>query len=467
MDGRNEDEVRRLLAAADAAYEPFAPFAAWAAEPIGLGSWDDAAARLATVRERTPVEAVRSALDEVLRSAAVDTGAIEGLYAADRGFTRSVARNVISLDQAEAEAGPGFRRNYEAQLAGFERALQLATGDEVITEAALRELHRVTCAGQDAYRVLTPVGFQALTLPLGAYKEHPNHVELADGSLHAYAAVDRVGEEMHRLVAEMRSDAFLAAPAVVQAAFAHHAFVAIHPFADGNGRVARLLASVWLLRAASIPLWVETTDWGRYVDALNAADQGDRQPFLRLVTSLSLSLLRELALALAPPKSGEPSSEVIAAERAAEFLAEAGREAMAVEPRARVIYPSSGAPMVPEGVEVPRSAWAGLERLHLSASSLGSRLLAVGIDDQADDMSRFSVLVFEWPFQSHPRRREDFAYDELVPELSAAARRRLTSLLRLVLEEVRNAERRDGPHVNPMTGELTGPDTFRPEQVGP
>lgn len=444
MDERSEDEVRRQLAAADAAYEPFAPFSEWAAEPVGLGSWDDAVARLADVRSRTPVEAVRAALGEVLRSAAVDTGAIEGLYAADRGFTRSVARNVISLDQAEAEAGPGFRRNYEAQLAGFELALHLATGDEVITEAAVRELHRVTCAGQDTYRVLTSVGFQALTLPLGAYKEHPNHVELADGSLHAYAPVDRVGEEMHRLVTEMRSAEFLSAPAVVQAAFTHHAFVAIHPFADGNGRVARLLASVWLLRAASIPLWVETTDRARYLDALVAADQGDRQPFLRLVTSLSLSLLRDLSVVIeTPPRHLIDDSEDEAVEAAADVLAAEVQTAVGGVRSALVIHPASVVVPIPDGVRVPARASFVFGGVAADDQRANQRAVVVGVSRDSDDLSRFCVLVFDKPLGGRLLRREDLRADDLLPGPSPAGRRRLANVARLVAAEAWTEGRRD------------------------
>lgn len=185
MADRGDEDLHRQLARADARYLPFAPFAEWAAEPLGLESWDDAAERLAEVREQRTVEEVRVALDEVVRAAAVDTGAIEGLYAADRGFTRSVARGLVSLDQAEVEAGLGFRRSFEAQVAGFERAIHLAASGEVLTEAALRELHRVTCAGQATYRVLTPAGVQERDLPLGTYKIEPNHVRLPDDSFHA------------------------------------------------------------------------------------------------------------------------------------------------------------------------------------------------------------------------------------------------------------------------------------------
>lgn len=427
----SDAEAAQRLEQADAAYQPFAPFSAWTAEPVGLGSWDHAATRLVAVRQRTPVEEVRAALDEVLRAAAVDTGAIEGLYAADRGFTLSVARNMISLDQAEVEAGIGFRRSFEAQLAGFELALQLATGDEVVTEAALREVHRVTCAGQDSYRVLTPAGVQERALRHGSYKADPNHVQLADGSFHSYAPVDRVPEEMHRLVTEMRSEAFLAAPAVVQAAFSHQAFTAVHPFADGNGRVARLLASVWLLRAASIPLWVEIADRERYFDALGAADRGDRQPFLRLVTSLTLSLLRELVVAVEDPGPPTGSSlEVRGAVHAADVLAEEV-EGAAVG-LGRVHRPSPVSVPAPEGVDVPRGATFGYTG---ARGATGGVVLAIGIDQRADELSRYCLLVTPVRDEHFTERRESFSKDELIPELSRAARRRMAVLARMVVAE--------------------------------
>jgi Fic family protein len=46
---------------------------------------------------------------------------------------------------------------------------------------------------------------------------------------------------MERFVREISSPEFAAAHPIIQAAFAHYVLVAIHPFADGNGRVARAL----------------------------------------------------------------------------------------------------------------------------------------------------------------------------------------------------------------------------------
>lgn len=422
--------MTRALAAADAAYEPFAPFVAWAAEPVARGSWEDAASHLAASRDAASVEEVNTALDEVLRAAAVDTGAIEGLYRADRGFTLSVARNVISLDQAEVEAGIGFRRTFEAQLAGFQMAVALATGGEVLTEAAIREVHRVTCADDATYRVLTPHGVQERALDLGAYKVEPNHVQRADGSFHSYAPVDRVPDEMHRLVDEMRSDDFAAAPAVVQAAFVHHALTSIHPFSDGNGRVARLLASVWLLRAASIPLWVEVSDREAYVDALAAADGGDRQPFLRFVTSVSLRLLRELAIVVSrPPEPPPPSSDDEAALRLAAAVQDSLGRAFDAHPDSQMLAPLPVLPSVPAPVRVPNEH-AGLA-FNIGGSMLGpgTRAVVVGIDSSADDMGRFTVLVFDKGLYGQLVARHSLSTDEVLPEITPPARRRIDALV--------------------------------------
>lgn len=50
--------------------------------------------------------------------------------------------------------------------------------------------------------------------------------------------------------------AFASSHPVVQAAYVHHALAAVHPFAEGNGRVARALASVFLYRGVDVPLVV-------------------------------------------------------------------------------------------------------------------------------------------------------------------------------------------------------------------
>jgi Fic family protein len=59
----------------------------------------------------------------------------------------------------------------------------------------------------------------------------------------------------------------------------HHAFTAIHPFQDGNGRVARLLASLILIKHGLFPFTVLREEAKvKYIDALEKADQDEPQP---------------------------------------------------------------------------------------------------------------------------------------------------------------------------------------------
>jgi len=70
---------------------------------------------------------------------------------------------------------------------------------------------------------------------------------------------------------------------VVRAAIAHHGFVMVHPFEDGNGRVSRLLLNMQLLRDGYAPAFL-LRDWkGRYLAALGAADHGELTPIIHLI----------------------------------------------------------------------------------------------------------------------------------------------------------------------------------------
>jgi Fic-DOC domain mobile mystery protein B len=67
-----------------------------------------------------------------------------------------------------------------------------------------------------------------------------------------------------------------------QAVWLHHRSVNIHPFLNGNGRWARLLANIWLRRHdAPLTIWPEETIGGtspvrdEYLTAIRAADEGD------------------------------------------------------------------------------------------------------------------------------------------------------------------------------------------------
>jgi Fic family protein len=276
----------------DAAYKPFPPFTEWQSRTtLDNVRWE----RYNTSLKSTPglsSERLRWASHIATRAAALDTGAIEGLYEVDRGFTYTVAFETSAWEVALAQKGENVRPLFEAQLHAYDYVLDLATKAEPISEAAIRVLHEVVCQAQPTYRVMTAIGPQEQPLPKGRYKSLPNHVRTRDGIDHSYAPVDVTPGEMARLVAEIRSDAFLAAHPVAQAAYAHYALVVIHPFADGNGRVARALASAFTYRAISMPIVILSEHKDVYLDALEAADRGEYQLFVDFMLARSLDTIR-------------------------------------------------------------------------------------------------------------------------------------------------------------------------------
>ncbi len=75
-----------------------------------------------------------------------------------------------------------------------------------------------------------------------------------------------------------------------QAVRLHHRAVSIHPFLNGNGRWARMLANIWLKRhGQSITEWPEETMGStsvirdEYLAAIRAADAGDEQRLVFLL----------------------------------------------------------------------------------------------------------------------------------------------------------------------------------------
>ena len=212
----------------DRAYRPFAPFERWVGASLDLDRWQPFEARLDALRARDSVE-LQTGLDVISRMAAIDTGAIERLYRTERGFTFTVAAQRATAETLLKQRSRKTRSLIEDQLAAYEGILDLATQAIPVNEAWIRGIHRELCRSQETYTVVTDQGEQEHELPLGEYKRHPNHVTLADGTVHAHAPVEETPREMARLVEELGAPGFTAAHPILQAAYAHHAVTVVHP----------------------------------------------------------------------------------------------------------------------------------------------------------------------------------------------------------------------------------------------
>ena len=236
-------------------YVPFPAFAGWLTEPFDGSLIDQFARELDRDHQELSSTSLNDAVEIATKWAAVNTGAIEGLYEIDRGFTYSVAVSAAAWSDIHLLKGAKAAASMQDAVNAYDFVLDATTKSHPMTEVWIRELHATVCASQESYAVITAVGPQEQTLPKGEYKTQPNSpLNFANNVIHGYAPPLDTPSEMARMVHELRTEAFERAHPVLQAAYAHAAFVCIHPFADGNGRVSRALASMFLYRSPGIPL---------------------------------------------------------------------------------------------------------------------------------------------------------------------------------------------------------------------
>jgi Fic family protein len=112
---------------------------------------------------------------------------------------------------------------------------------------------------------------------------------------------------------------------VERAAIAHHGFVAVHPFRDGNGRTGRLLLNLLLLRSGFPPALL-LQEWRLgYLEALSQADRGRYAPLLNLIgraVEIGLDLYLEACDATPPQEDLLPLRDLAAGTAlSAEYLA--------------------------------------------------------------------------------------------------------------------------------------------------
>ena len=179
----------------------------------------------------------------------------------------------------------------------------------VLTEADIRDLNKIilkepfwkaaqTADGQPTRKEIIP----------GQYKTTPNNVRTITGEMFYFASVEDTAPKMQDLAAWIRQE--LATPTLHPAALAaklHYDFVRIHPFDDGNGRVARLLTNYVLLRTGYLPIIVRTDDKAGYLAALRQGDVGDLAPFTEYMAKLAEWSLQLGVRAAKGERINEPS----------------------------------------------------------------------------------------------------------------------------------------------------------------
>lgn len=143
----------------------------------------------------------------------------------------------------------------------------------------IKELHGLITQHQDSTDAIDQFGnYTKMTMLKGEFKKNSNN-PMRDGVVYNYCPPEQVDSEMDSLILIFNNE-LKNMHVLVKASFLHHAFVKIHPFQDGNGRIARLLASFVLIKDGLFPLSIDRDERIKYNDALESADNHNYQPLI-------------------------------------------------------------------------------------------------------------------------------------------------------------------------------------------
>lgn len=262
--------------------------------------------------------AIKRFNERLQRQWAIETGIIEGLYSIDRGVTetlieRGLQASLIPHGTTDKPASEVVRL-LEDHRDALEGLFDFVAQRRTLSTSYIKELHHQLTCHQETTEARTADG-RLMQIPLlhGEWKRSSNNPTRPDKKVHEYAPPEHVASEMETLVRLHQEHIENNVSPVVSASWLHHRFTQVHPFQDGNGRVARALASLVLLRAKWFPLVIHRDIREAYISALEAADFDDLMPLVDLVAqSQQDSIIRALSLAEEALREVEPLQQVIA-----------------------------------------------------------------------------------------------------------------------------------------------------------
>lgn len=146
--------------------------------------------------------------------------------------------------------------------------------NESLNEVFIRNLHKVLLKEPYEVDALTPDGQPTKRLiTIGQYKAQPNNVKTSTGEIYYYTPPDQVKPAMGDLIDWFREAENAGEHPIFIAATFHYRFVRIHPFDDGNGRMARLLMNMILIKHGYTVAIIPIEERSRYIRTLEQADK--------------------------------------------------------------------------------------------------------------------------------------------------------------------------------------------------
>lgn len=193
------------------------------------------------------------------------------------GNTLDLAETKVVIEDGLTINGKPMKDHLETlgHADAFNELLELAKSD-TITEENIKCLHKLFYAKIDSQNA-------------GCYRQKPVIVTGADVNFPLPQEIDSKMKNFVESLAEMRNKTH----PVEYAAMIHALFVNIHPFIDGNGRVARLLMNLALLQSGYNITVIPPIVRADYIRALQASNHENFTPFVNFISEMVFEAQKE------------------------------------------------------------------------------------------------------------------------------------------------------------------------------
>ena len=228
--------------------------------------------------------------------------------------SNSIEGNTLSMSETKSfilwgitAKGKPFRDYVE--MKGHNEALnklyKIIDKDLTITESLLKEFHKII--------LVEPFADEKVEINPGEYKTIPNYLYTPTNERIDFATPEDVPQMMNSLInwlnnhitpPKRKKNKYNLHPLLIAAGF-HSQFIKIHPFGDGNGRMARILTNLILMLCGYVPVIVKLDDRFDYYTAINTSQLNSPE---NLALFLGKSLINSLEMAIKAAK-GESIEE--------------------------------------------------------------------------------------------------------------------------------------------------------------
>jgi Fic family protein len=281
-------------------------------------SWRASKARLQESSQTQLAEFNR----RLVRRLSVETGILERIYDLDRGTTEALvahgfAEDLVSHSSTNIEPSRliDILRDQEAAI---QLVMDCVASNRTLSKGLIHELHLILTRHQDTTTAVDQFGNRReIPLLKGKFKEQPNNPKRPDGAIHEDCPPLHVDSEIENLLKWLCE--YANEDPLIVATWFHHRFTQIHPYQDGNGRVARVLTTLILLRADLLPLVLDRDLRVEYIDALELADQDQLAKLAEIFARLERNAILQ---ALSVDADTEISQQLTLTEAVIESLAD-------------------------------------------------------------------------------------------------------------------------------------------------